>query len=184
MLVSGDKHNSKSGRCKEVIKRKEEEINKVKIKLGILGSNGKVEHLNQEKLKTFEAEIEGFKGTVLSAMREIVDPIMENVEILASNVNVVKEGIKSVSDRVKILEEIEDNKIDDTANLLVNILTDYHNKFHNSKSTTGAKSAIKSLVNDHVNNISDIKKIDSNNGRKRSLTDLFNRSLKKLTFKK
>ncbi len=178
-----DKHHSKSGRCKEFIKRKEEEIDKVKRKLGITG-NKNVEQPNQAILDTFEAQIEGYKGTVLNAMKDIVEPIKENMEILASNVNVVQDGKKAVSDRVKVLEEIEEKKIDDTTNLLVNILTDYHNKFHGSKNNAGAKSAVKGMVNEHINSISDIKSIDSKNGRKRSITDLFSQSIKKLTFKK
>ncbi len=184
-----EKHHSKSGKCREFIARKRLEIEKAKQKVGI-GSESKSEITEKQEnmaKRSFEKEIEEIKNSVINSMKQIVEPVNLNMGIISENMNVLQEGIKRVDERMKILESIEEKKIDDTANLLVNIFNDYHNKYHDkqgSSSSSISKSAIKGIVEKHVAKITDIDKIDKHKNKRRSMGELFNSSLKKLNLKK
>ena len=117
-------------------------------------------------------------------MKQIAEPINGNMVIISENLNVLQEGIKRVDERLRIIENIEEKKIDDTANLLINIFNDYHSKYHDKGQSSGANSAIKGIVNKHITKISDIDKLDKHKNKRRSMGELFNSSLKKLSLKK
>ncbi len=183
----GENHHSRSGKCREIITRKNIEIDKTKVKLGLTVyknvETGYDRHETRSKSR-FEEEIEEIKKSVINTMKYIAEPINENMVIISDNLNVLQEGIKRVDERVRIIENIEEKKIDDTANLLINILIDYHNKYHDKGQSSGTNAAIKGIVNKHITKISDIDKLDKHKNKRRSMGELFNSSLKKLSLKK